>query len=251
MKFLQNNSRFLGTGENNQKGQSLDTFLENYDPKKYDCPCNTVDILVFRLLRNTGDKTPRLKLLMIRRGNHPSIGSWALPGGFVNLRENLEDAAARELEEETGVHRKDLIQLKTYGDYDRDPRWRVITTAYIAVLDEDTPVRGGDDAADAVWMDVQLTREVPAPDSSPAPGTVLYTLTLNCPERSASGRSGPERSASGHSLKLNAVVEETSVTSGLLHSKLRKLISADGIASDHGLIITEAVLLLKQQLMNS
>jgi 8-oxo-dGTP diphosphatase len=70
-----------------------------------------------------------LRLLMIRRRNHPNIGMWALPGGFVELRENLEDAAKRELMEETGVENAPMIQLKTYGDYDRDPRWRVITTA--------------------------------------------------------------------------------------------------------------------------
>ena len=231
MNYLQDNSRFLGTGETNQKGQSLETFLENYNPKKYDCPSNTVDILVFRLVRGTSYDAPHLKLLMVRRGNHPCIGSWALPGGFVNLRENLEDAAARELEEETGVRRSDLIQLKTYGDYDRDPRWRVITTAYIAVLEEDTPVRAGDDAADAAWMDVQLTSEVQGKE----PEKVLYTLTLCLPEQS---------------LELSAVVEETAAISGIFPGKRRKLLSSKDIAADHGLIITEAVLLLNQQLLS-
>ncbi len=71
-----------------------------------------------------------LKVLLVKRSNHPSIGYWALPGGFVNMQENLEDTAGRELEEETGVKGLILEQFAVYGDYDRDPRTRVITTAY-------------------------------------------------------------------------------------------------------------------------
>ena len=149
MKYLEHNERFAGTGEKNENGQTLDEFLEAYNPKKYDCPCSTVDTLVFRTSgQDAKTGSLKLKLLMIRRKNHPSIGFWALPGGFVDLRENLEDSAKRELYEETGVKGVPVVQLKTYGDYDRDPRWRVITTAFIALLDEEIEVKAGDDAKD-------------------------------------------------------------------------------------------------------
>ena len=94
----------------------------------------------------------QLKVLLVRRSNHPSIGFWALPGGFAEMRENLEDTARRELEEETGVKELPLEQFAVYGDYDRDPRTRVITTAYLSLVNEqDITVRAGDDAADAAW----------------------------------------------------------------------------------------------------
>ena len=73
------------------------------------------------------------------------------------MRENLEDTAMRELEEETGVKGVVMEQIAAYGDYDRDPRSRVITTAYMALVDErDVSVKAGDDAADAVWCGVSL-----------------------------------------------------------------------------------------------
>lgn len=102
---------FMGTGEKNAVGEDLVTFLEKYDPRKYQNPCNTVDMAVFAY--NESEKKVT-KVLLIQRGNHPSIGWWALPGGFVEYRENLETAAARELQEETGIEHLNFEQLKTY-----------------------------------------------------------------------------------------------------------------------------------------
>ncbi|MBQ8304603.1 MAG: NUDIX hydrolase [Blautia sp.] len=163
MQYLEDITPFLGTGQKNEAGQTLEEFLERYDPKKYDCPSNTVDIAVFRRVSAAGGSG--LQLLMIRRRNHPNIGYWALPGGFVEIRENLEDAAARELMEETGVTGISLKQHGAWGDYDRDPRWRVITALYFTILTEDVPVRAGDDAADARWFDVTY-EEVPEGENS-------------------------------------------------------------------------------------
>ena len=98
-----------------------------------------------------------MQILLVKRSNHPSIGCWALPGGFVDLEENLEDAAGRELREETGVENLPMEQIATYGDYDRDPRTRVITTVYMALVQEqELNVQAGDDAADALWCRVTL-----------------------------------------------------------------------------------------------
>lgn len=220
MGFLDNISNFSGTGEKNQAGQDLEEFLEKYDPKKYDCPSNTVDIIVVRSEEPLKKWGQPLKVLMVKRSNHPSIGYWALPGGFVEIKENLEDAAARELEEETGVKDLPLQQVYTWGNYDRDPRWRVITTAFLAFAEGDIPVKAGDDAADAVWMDVSLQEE---------PGDVWH-LQLNSREVSAA---------------LTARVKVTTSAKSILPQPKYELLTSDGIASDYGCIIIQALYLKK------
>ena len=231
MTYLQHNEAFLGTGEKNSAGQTLETFLEAYNPKKYDNPCNTVDIAVFQGSWEKEQQTlTGMRLLMIRRGNHPNIGFWALPGGFVELRENLADAARRELMEETGVTGTALTQLGTWGDYDRDPRWRVITTLYAAVIDRPMAVKGGDDAADALWFDVRLTE---GPDGS-RPET-------------GSGSAEP----AGSIIKLSLTSHEAGLVltceaacrrgkPGTLEEDSYRLLSSDRIAGDHGLMIIDA-----------
>ncbi len=119
---------------------------------EYPRPAVTVDVVLFAFLDH------RLQVLLVRRRKAPFADHWALPGGFVGIREGLEEAALRELEEETGVHDVYLEQLYTFGDPDRDPRGRVITVAYFGLVSADQVarmrVRGGDDAADARWWDV-------------------------------------------------------------------------------------------------
>ena len=148
MAFLDDLTRFYGTGERNGAGQNLEEFLETYDAKKYDCPSNTTDIIVIKCKEKLVRWGQPLQVLLVKRSNHPSIGCWATPGGFVEMKENLQEGAARELEEETGVKGLPLQQLLTWGDYDRDPRWRVITTSFLALVEGDIPVKAGDDAAD-------------------------------------------------------------------------------------------------------
>ena len=155
--FLDDISSFYGTGEKNGKGQTLEEFLEEYDPYKYKNPCATTDAVVFSYAGEQELKKKKLKVLLVKRGNHPSIGYWALPGGFVNLKENLEQTARRELEEETGVKDLPVEQFACLGAWNRDPRARVITTAYFSLVKEqDVKVHAGDDAADAAWFQVTL-----------------------------------------------------------------------------------------------
>ena len=97
----------------------------------YPHPAVTVDIVIFTIVDDD------LKVLLIQRGIEPYEGMWALPGGFVGLDESLRRAAWRELKEETGVHAAFLEQLSAFGHPDRDPRERVITVAYYALIPSD------------------------------------------------------------------------------------------------------------------
>jgi 8-oxo-dGTP diphosphatase len=107
----------------------------------------TVDVVIFAL------HAWELQVLLIQRGVPPFEGGWALPGGFVLEGESLDAAARRELGEETGVREVYLEQLYTFGDPDRDPRGRVVTVAYYALLTTDAaPLVAGTDAGAARWM---------------------------------------------------------------------------------------------------
>jgi 8-oxo-dGTP diphosphatase len=109
----------------------------------------TVDCVVF------GRADDEFKVLLIRRARPPYAGSWALPGGFVELSETLEQAALRELEEETGLKLSHAEQLRAFYAVDRDPRERVIAIAFMAVVElaEHAP-QGSDDASEAAWFDL-------------------------------------------------------------------------------------------------
>jgi 8-oxo-dGTP diphosphatase len=114
-------------------------------------PALTVDIIIFTV------REAHLQVLLICRGEPPYKGEWALPGGFVRMEESLEDAATRELEEETGIQNAYLEQLFTYGDPKRDPRGRVVTVAYFSLIPTDKPVHpeGGTDVSQAGWFPVE------------------------------------------------------------------------------------------------
>lgn len=101
---------------------------KNYNPNIFERPSVTVDVLIFTI------RDEDLKVLLIKRVEWPFKGFWAIPGGFVGIKESLEDAAKRKLAEETGVKNIYLEQLYTFGEPDRDPRTRVITVAYFALV---------------------------------------------------------------------------------------------------------------------
>jgi len=145
----------------NRKGQRVDTAQEanaareSYDASQFERPSVTVDVVILTV------RDRRLEVLLIKRKHWPYEGMWAVPGGFVNTNESLEDGARRELNEETGVHDVYLEQLYTFGDPDRDPRTRVITVVYYALIRADQlKVRGADDAADAQWFPAYETPQL-------------------------------------------------------------------------------------------
>ncbi|MBR3078564.1 MAG: NUDIX hydrolase [Prevotella sp.] len=114
---------------------------------KYPRPAVTADCIVI-----TREAEP--KVLLIQRGNMPFKGSWAFPGGFMNMDETTEQCAVRELEEETGLRLSKILQIGAYSKVDRDPRGRTITIAYLAIVDTAVAVTGQDDAAKAEWFPI-------------------------------------------------------------------------------------------------
>lgn len=136
----------------------------------YPRPALTVDCVVF------GFDDGGLKVLLIQRDLEPFQGSWALPGGFVNMDESLETAALRELREETGVHDVYLEQLYTFGDLGRDPRGRVVSVAYFALVKLSShQVRAATDAREADWFAVSDLPEL-AFDHARIVDTALHRL---------------------------------------------------------------------------
>ena len=113
-------------------------------------PMVTVDAVVFTFRNN------RAKLLLVKRGHEPFKGKWAIPGGFIEINEELEDTAARELQEETGLANVPLEQMHTFGRCGRDPRGRQITVVFMGIAAKgQNKVKGGDDAAKAKWFDIE------------------------------------------------------------------------------------------------
>lgn len=129
--------------------QTIFTQRYTYD---YPRPAVTVDVILFAF------QNEELTVLLVRRAHEPYAGTWALPGGFIGEHEALYDAALRELKEETNVSDVYLEQLYTFGQPDRDPRARVVTVAYFALLSADEvaqqQVQGGSDAGEARWWNI-------------------------------------------------------------------------------------------------
>ena len=120
-----------------------------YDPSAYPAFAVTVDVVI--LTMHDGE----LQVLLVRRGEDPFKGMWAVPGGFKRPTETLDEAARRDLVEETGVNAAQLLtQFGAYGDPDRDPRMNVVTVGYLAVLRDVGDVVAGSDAADAELVPV-------------------------------------------------------------------------------------------------
>lgn len=228
--FLENITKFRGNGEKNASGQTLEEFLAEYDPGKYQTPSCTTDAVIFAHSGQLFAGAIELKLLLVKRSNHPSIGYWALPGGFVNMRENLEASAKRELEEETGVQNLIMEQIGAYGDFDRDPRTRVITTAYMALVEEhEVKVQAGDDAADAAWCSLRVEEDEEELCEDGKTKCSQIRLYLSNADRGLDTK----------------VVVEHRCTIGLIREEHYQVLDAGMIAVDHGAIIAQAYQILR------
>lgn len=141
--------------------QSEEEFLKSYEPKDYERPSVTVDTLVFTVTQKPSEDIRKLdkkelKILLIKRKNHPFIGSWAFPGGFVKLTESLDEAVERMIKEEVNMKNIYFEQLYTYGDVKRDPRMRVLSVAYMALIPcENLKPKAGRDAFEVQWFSIK------------------------------------------------------------------------------------------------
>jgi 8-oxo-dGTP diphosphatase len=193
--------------------------LKTYDVTKYERPSVTVDVVLFSILDE------QLKVLLIKRKGWPHEGMWAIPGGFVHMDEGLEDAAYRELEEETGVKRTDIYleQLYTFGDPERDPRTRVITVAYFALVGADkisTP-QAADDAADVGWFSVYALPPL-AFDHDAILDYALTRLRYKLEYSAVGFQLLPERFTLRELQEAYEIVLGTKLDKGNFRSKLRK-----------------------------
>ena len=170
-ELINENMRYKNE-EKDMEGMTEGEFLNNYNPNEYEKPSLTTDMLVFTIDNGA------LNLLLAKRNTHPFINQWCLPGGFVKMEETTEEAAKRRLKEETGLDNIYLEQLYTNSDINRDPRMRVISTAYIALTDKSklNPV-AGEDTSEVAWFSVEKTMEKIDED-----GTVYSTLEVKSEE---------------------------------------------------------------------
>lgn len=117
----------------------------------YPRPAVTVDAILV---------SSKKSVLLIERGREPYKGKWALPGGFIDLDEELETACQRELKEETGIGVGELKQFRAFGGVNRDPRHRTISVIFYAFTEEELIARAGDDASKAQWFQLDQLPEL-------------------------------------------------------------------------------------------
>lgn len=213
-------------------------FLEQYRAGDYERPSVAADMVVFTVTDRGSDDYGKLaekelRILLIRRGGHPCLGKWALPGGFIQPDETGEQAAARELYEETGVADVHLEQLYTVTDPGRDPRTWVMSSSYMALIDSSRiQLQAGDDADDAAWF------------------TVGYRLLREYKELLEEGyiRSWTcELKLSSEEEELTAVINRTVTAKRTAKSTVYSIQSNEGLAFDHAKIIAYAIERLRKQ----
>jgi ADP-ribose pyrophosphatase YjhB (NUDIX family) len=216
----------------NKQGLTEEQFLAKYDASKFERPSVTVDMLIFTVIneeKKNYRKLPEkvLRLLMIKRGDHPYIGQWALPGGFVEMNESLDEAALRELKEETNIDNIYMEQLYTWGDVARDLRTRVISASYMSLVDSSThDIRASDDASDAKWFTVccKLYQEQKTATEKGYIQQRLFKLSLSNDEDN-----------------LSAIIKITKTVEGKVTKVEREVVESKGIAFDHAKVIEYAI----------
>lgn len=147
----------------NKQGLTEKEFLEQYNADVFKKPSFTADMLIFTVTDEEKEnyrKLPEksLKILLVKRGDHPYIGKWALPGGFIAIDESLDESAARILRAETNIEDIYMEQLYTWGEVARDPRTRVISTSYLALVDSRSLIiKAGSNEDAARWFSIKYS----------------------------------------------------------------------------------------------
>lgn len=221
--------------------QALDEaqFLAGYDAGQYDHPSVSVDMLVFTVRdeeQNSYRKLPEkaLQILLIKRAEHPCKGQWALPGGFVSIKEDLEEAVQRQLKKETGIDQLYMEQLYTWGEVARDPRTRVISVSYMSLADSSQlKLQPSEDTADARWFTVRskLFQEQKTHTEQGCLSEQIYKLMLTAED-----------------ITLTASVKVVKTLAGKVQRIERSILESDGLAFDHAKIIDYGIERLRNKI---
>lgn len=206
--------------------QSEKEFLSQYNINEYERPSLTADIAAFMIRSFESDNYKRnsenkLSILLINRGEYPYKGCWALPGGFLQPNETIEECAYREITEEASVTPASLMPVGVFSEPGRDPRGWIISSAYASVISEESVKQaGGDDASDAQWFDVRFEQ---GEDGD-------YHLGLRCGET-----------------ELKAVLTEEETRFGRTSFRIK---DGGDLAFDHARIIATALSVLREGAKN-
>ncbi len=232
--------------EINHKKISETEYLSTYSSSEFERPSVATDMVIFTVAESEKEnyrKLPKreLQLLLIKRGKHPFLGEWALPGGFVRPTETTEQAAQRELYEETGVEEVYLEQLYTFSDLGRDPRTWVMSCAYMALVDQSlVRLKAGDDADEARWF--SLIYEKIGENEETKDGMLIkyerYGLSLEAREEQSSRIN---RKGKTEKIQLQAEIEKKIVINDNGRTSELFITKNAGIAFDHAKIIAYAV----------
>lgn len=212
-------------------------FINQYKPSDYERPSVTVDTLVFTVVNKPNEDIRKLdekelKILLIKRNNHPFLGSWSFPGGFVQIDESLDDAVDRMINEEANMSNIYFEQLYTYGNINRDPRMRVLSVAYMALIpNENLKPMVGKDANDIQWFTVK--REYLESDKE---NELKWLLKLNSED---------------NKVKITYEVTERTLRRGVTTEKEvivnKNSLSEEKLAFDHYKILVDALNRLKNK----
>lgn len=226
-------------------------FLETYDINQYDRPSIAADIAVFsigsKIVEGTDYRklpTKTLRLLLIRRAEQPFQGEWALPGGFMKKGETIQEAARRELKEETGTDKAYLELCDVFSDSGRDPRGWIISQSFLAVLNENDLANGhleaSGDAGEAKWFDITVRKTA---DKKQEQDNVVtcendYELLLQ----------DSDASDANEAVRLWAVIREHIEYRDYHEIVTYDIMDSQGIAFDHAKIITSIFNRLRRML---
>jgi len=201
-------------------------FLSSYNIDHYDRPSIATDIAVFSMLSEEAQSHRKnsdlnLHVLLIKRGEHPYMNRWALPGGFLKATETIEECALRELREETNLVPVSIMPVGVFSEPDRDPRGRIVSNAFASVISEEkVKVMSGSDAIHAKWFQVNFqTRD-----------------EKNCTLELTSGED-----------RMVITLQEEQTQFGV--SKF-KVLSGEGLAFDHGKILATALARMRNEAEN-
>lgn len=232
--------------EINHKKISETEYLSTYSSKEFERPSVATDMVIFTVAESEKEnyrKLPKkeLQLLLIKRGKHPYLGEWALPGGFVRPTETTEQAAKRELYEETGIEEVYLEQLYTFSDLGRDPRTWVMSCTYMALADQSLmKLKAGDDADEAKWFSVTYKKIEDREEIKEDVTTKYETYRLSLEARDEQALVEGEK-AKRTKIELQADIEKKVIISDKGRTSQLYMIKNTGIAFDHAKIIAYAI----------